>query len=65
MGYCKFFFFYFIEYFLYYLLFGEEMRMFFDVFLEFKDNFNRDVKDYISELIDYLKVINEIVKNNI
>lgn len=52
MGYRKFFFFYFIEYFLYYLLFGEEMRMFFDVFLEFKDNFNRDVKDYISELID-------------
>lgn len=37
----------------------------FDVSLEPKDNLNRDAKDYISELIDQLKVTNEIVKNNI
>lgn len=49
----------------YYLLFGEEMRMPFDVSLEPKDNLNRDAKDHINELIDQLKVTNEIVKNNI
>lgn len=39
----------------------------FDVSLEPKDNLNRDAKDHISELIDQLKVTNEIpvVKNNI
>lgn len=49
------------EYSPYYLLFGEEMRMPFDVSLEPKDNLNRDAKDHISELIDQLKVTNEIV----
>lgn len=53
------------EYSPYCLLFGEKMRMSFDVSLEPKDNLNRDAKDHINELIDQLKVINEIVKNNI
>lgn len=53
------------EYSPYYLLFGEEMRMPFDVSIEPKDNLNRDAKDHINELIDQLKVTNEIVKNNI
>ena len=49
----------------YYLLFGEEMRLPFDVSLEPKDNINRETKQNIHEFIENLKITKTIVENNI
>lgn len=47
MVYRKFLSMYSIEYFFYQLVFGEEMRLFFDVLLQFKDNLLREVQENI------------------
>lgn len=49
----------------YYLVFGEEMRLPFDISLQPKDSLPREAQDNIQEVLQQLKVTNEIVKANI
>ena len=53
------------EYSPYYLLFGEEMRLPFDVSLEPKDNINRETRQNIHDFIENLKITKTMVENNI
>lgn len=64
MVYCKFFLMYLIEFLFFFLLFGEEMILFYDVVLELFENMSRDVKVYIKEFLENLKVYDKIVKEN-
>lgn len=56
---------YLIEFLFFFLLFGEEMILFYDVVLELFENMSRDVKVYIKEYLENLKVYDKIVKENI
>lgn len=47
------------------MLFGEEMILFYDVVLKLFENMSRDVKVYIKEYLENLKVYDKIVKENI
>ncbi|CAC5368923.1 unnamed protein product [Mytilus coruscus] len=46
----------------FYMMFGEEMRLPFDVALEPKDNLSRDLKDYIAGFLENLKIAHTIAK---
>ncbi|VDI60021.1 Hypothetical predicted protein [Mytilus galloprovincialis] len=46
----------------FYMMFGEEMRLPFDVALEPKDNLSRDLKDYIAGFLANLKIAHTIAK---
>lgn len=48
----------------FYMMFGEEMRLPFDVALEPKENLGRNLKDYIEGVLANLKITHEIVKSN-
>lgn len=49
----------------YQLVFGEEMRLPFDVSLQPKDNLPREAQENIQEVLQQLKVTNEIAQSNI
>lgn len=49
----------------YHLVFGEEMRLPFDVSLQPKDSLPREAQENIQEVLQQLKVTNEIVQANI
>ncbi|CAC5362516.1 unnamed protein product [Mytilus coruscus] len=54
-----------IEYSLYYLLFGKEMNLPFDVDVQPKDNMGKKAKEHIQEVIEKLKIAKEIATDNV
>ncbi|KAK3101592.1 hypothetical protein FSP39_004699 [Pinctada imbricata] len=48
----------------FFLMFGKEMRLPFDIDLQPKDNLGQDTKDYLQEFLSRLQVANEIAKKN-
>ncbi|CAC5362607.1 Retrovirus-related Pol polyprotein from transposon 17.6 [Mytilus coruscus] len=53
------------EYSPYYLLFGKEMNLPFDVDVQPKDNMGKEAKEHIQEVIDKLKIAKEIATDNV
>ncbi|KAK3100025.1 hypothetical protein FSP39_013636 [Pinctada imbricata] len=48
----------------FYLMFGEEMRLPFDVDLQPKDTLGRDAKQYLDHFLSNLKIAHEVAKKN-
>lgn len=65
MVYWKLFFMYFIEFFFFLLLFGEEMNFLYDVVFDLFESMVKDVKVYIWEFFVNMRVFDKIVKENI
>lgn len=53
------------EYSPYYLLFGKEMNLPFDVDVQPKDNMGKETKEHIQEVIEKLKIAKEIATDNV
>lgn len=53
------------EYSPYYLLFGKEMNLPFDVDVQPKDNMGKEAKEHIQEVIEKLKIAKEIATDNV
>lgn len=56
---------YFIEFFFFLLLFGEEMNFLYDVVFDLFESMVKDVKVYIWEFFVNMRVFDKIVKENI
>lgn len=56
---------YFIEFFFFLLLFGEEMNFLYDVVFDSFESMVKDVKVYIWEFFVNMRVFDKIVKENI
>lgn len=56
---------YFIEFFFFLLLYGEEMNFLYDVVFDLFESMVKDVKVYIREFFVNMRVFDKIVKENI